>query len=123
MICFSLLLVVIGRVVVGSCWLGLFRELVAVLEIQGLTFQFCMGYAKSAMDTAVTRAELEHILRTMLQIVDNAYYRASPFTVEHDMLSTMKRMLEMGIGALQQLSDDECTVVGIIESVEEHAND
>ena len=75
------------------------------------------------MDTALTRAELEHIFRTMLQIVDNAYYRAGYLTVEHDMLGTMKRMLETGITALQQLSDDERAAVEIIESVETHAND
>ena len=75
------------------------------------------------MDRAVTRAELEHIFRTMLQIVDNAYYRAGYLTVEHDILSVIKRMLEMAIGALQQLSDDERAAVEIIESVETHAND
>jgi len=75
------------------------------------------------MEPAVTRAELEHIFRTMLQIVDNAYYRAGYLTVEHDILSVIKRMLEMGIGALQQLSDDERAAVEIIESVETHAND
>jgi len=89
----------------------------------GLTFRFCMGYTNNAMDTAVTRAELEHIFRTMLQVVENAYYRAGYLTVEHDMLGTMKRMLEMGITALQQLSDDERAAVEIIESVETHAND
>jgi hypothetical protein len=68
------------------------------------------------METAVTRAELEHIFRTMLQIVDNAYYRAGYLTVEHDILSVIKRMLEMGIGALQQLSDDERAAVEIIET-------
>ena len=68
------------------------------------------------MDRAVTRAELEHIFRTMLQIVDNAYYRAGYLTVEHDILSVIKRMLEMGIGALQQLSDDERAAVEIIET-------
>jgi hypothetical protein len=75
------------------------------------------------MDRAVTRAELEHILRTMLQVITDAYYRAGYLTVEHDMLGTMKRMLEIGIGALQQLFDDECAAVEIIESVETHAND
>ena len=75
------------------------------------------------MEPAVTRAELEHIFRTMLQIVDNAYYRAGYLTVEHDILSVIKRMLEMAIGALQQLSDDERAAVEIIESVETHADD
>ena len=75
------------------------------------------------METAVTRAELEHIFRTMLQIVDNAYYRAVPFTETHSILGEMKRMLEAGIGALQQLSADERAAVEIIESVETHAND
>ena len=75
------------------------------------------------MDTAVTRAELEHIFRTMLQIVDNAYYRAGYLTVEHDMLSIMKRMLETGISALQQPFDDGRAAVEMIESVETHAND
>ena len=97
--------------------------MVEPLSENGLTFWICMGYTNNAMDTAVTRAELEHVLRTMLQIVDNAYYRAGYLTVEHDMLGTMKRMLEMGIGALQQLSDDERAAVEIIESVETHAND
>jgi len=64
----------------------------------------------------VTRAELEHIFRTMLQIVENAYYRAGYLTVEHDILSVIKRMLETGIGALQQLSDDERAAVEIIET-------
>jgi hypothetical protein len=93
------------------------------LSENGLTFQIHMGYTKNAMDTAVTHAELEHILRTMLQIVDNAYYRAGYLTVEHDMLGIMKRMLETGIGALQQTVDDECAVIEVIESVETHAND
>jgi len=98
-------------------------EVVEPLSENGLTFQFCAGYTKTAMEPAVTRAELEHVLRTMLQIVDNAYYRAGYLTVEHDMLGTMKRMLETGISALQQLSDDERAAVEIIESVETHAND
>jgi len=72
------------------------------------------------MEPAVTRAELEHIFRTMLQVITDAYYRAGYLTVEHDMLGTMKRMLEMGIGALQQTVDDERAV---IESIETHAND
>ena len=88
-----------------------------------MTFRFRAGYIKNAMEPAVTRAELEHIFRTMLQIVDNAYYRAGYLTVEHDILSVIKRMLEMGIGALQQLSDDERAAVEIIESVETHADD
>ena len=71
----------------------------------------------------MTRAELEHIFRTMLQIVENAYYRAGYLTVEHDILSVIKRMLETGITALQQLSDDERAAVEIIESVETHADD
>jgi len=75
------------------------------------------------MEPSVTRAELEHIFRTMLQVVENAYYRAGYLTVEHDMLGTMKRMLETGIGALQQLSDGERAAVEIIESIETHAND
>ena len=82
-----------------------------------------MGYTERAMEPAVTRAELEHIFRTMLQIVENAYYRAGYLTVEHDILGTMKRMLETGIGALQQLSADERAAVEIIESVETHADD
>ena len=107
-------------------------EMVEPLSESGLTFWICMGYTNNAMDTAVTRAELEHIFRTMLQIVDNAYYRAGYLTVEHDMLSIMKRMLETGISALQNLSDNERAVVEIIEtdgkhtveeSVETHAND
>ena len=77
-----------------------------------------MGYTKTAMDTVVTRAALEHILRTMLQIVDNAYYRATPFTEMHSILGEMKRMLEAGITALQQLSENEHIVE---ESVETHA--
>ena len=102
------------------------------LSENGLTFRFRMGYTERAMDRAVTRAELEHVLRTMLQIVDNAYYRAGYLTVEHDMLSIMKRMLETGISALQNLSDNERAVVEIIEtdgkhtveeSVETHVND
>ena len=97
--------------------------MVEPLSESGLTFWICMGYTNNAMDTAVTRAELEHIFRTMLQIVDNAYYRAGYLTVEHDILSVIKRMLEMGIGALQQLSDDERAAVEIIESKETHAND
>jgi len=88
-----------------------------------LTFRFRAGYIKNAMDRAVTRAELEHIFRTMLQVVENAYYRAGYLTVEHDMLGMMKRMLETGITALQQLSDDERAAVEIIESIETHAND
>jgi hypothetical protein len=74
------------------------------------------------MDRAVTHAELEHVLRTMLQVITDAYYRAGYLTVEHDMLGTMKRMLETGIGALQQTVDDECAVIEVIESVETHAN-
>ena len=98
-------------------------EVVEPLSENGLTFRFCVGYTERAMEPAVTRAELEHIFRTMLQVVENAYYRAGYLTVEHDMLGTMKRMLETGIGALQQLSDDERAAVEIIESVETHAND
>jgi len=75
-----------------------------------------MGYTNNAMDTAVTRAELEHIFRTMLQIIDNAYYRATPFTETHNILGEMKRVWETGIGALQQLSDDERAAVEIIET-------
>jgi len=82
-----------------------------------------VGYTPSAMEPAVTRAELEHIFRTMLQIVDNAYYRAGYLTVEHDILSVIKRMLETSITALQQLSDNERAAVEIIESVETHADD
>lgn len=93
------------------------------LSEKRLTFRCCAGYTKSAMDTAMTRAELEHVFRTMLQVIENAYYRAGYLTVEHDMLGTMKRMLEVGIGALQQLSNDERAAVEIIESVENHAND
>ncbi len=81
----------------------------------GLTFSFRVWYTKNAMEPAVTRAELEHVLRTMLQIVDNAYYRASPFTVEHDLLSVLKRMLEAGISTLQRSVD--------AESVGDYAND
>jgi len=95
-------------------------EMVEPLSENGLTFRSRVGYTESAMDTAVTRAELEHIFRTMLQIVDNAYYRAGYLTVEHDMLGTMKRMLETGINALQQLSENEHIAE---ESVETHAND
>jgi hypothetical protein len=94
--------------------------LVEPLSENGLTFRFRTGYTQTAMEPAVTRAELEHIFRTMLQVITDAYYRAGYLTVEHDMLGTMKRMLEMGIGALQQLSDDERAVV---ESVETYAND
>ena len=97
--------------------------MVEPLSESGLTFWICMGYTNNAMDTAVTRAELEHIFRTMLQIVENAYYRAGYLTVEHDILSVIKRMLEMGIGALQQLSDVERASVEFIESKETHAND
>jgi hypothetical protein len=75
------------------------------------------------METPMTRAALEHIFRTMLQVVTDAYYRAGYLTVEHDMLGTMKRMLETGITALQQLSDDEHAVIEVLESVETHAND
>jgi len=75
------------------------------------------------MEPAVTRAELEHIFRTMLQIVENAYYRAGYLTVEHDILSVIKRMLETSITALQQLSDNERAAVEIIESKETHADD
>jgi hypothetical protein len=85
----------------------------------GLTFSCRMGYAKSAMDTVVTRAELEHILRTMLQIASDAYYRAVPFTETHNILGEVKRILEVGINALQQLSENEHAVE---ESLETHAN-
>ena len=95
-------------------------EMVEPLSENGLTFQFCAGYTKNAMEPAVTRAELEHIFRTMLQIVDNAYYRATPFTESHSILGEIKRMLEAGITALQQLSENEHAVE---ESVETHAND
>jgi hypothetical protein len=106
--------------------------MVEPLSKNGLTFRFRMGYTETAMDPALTRAELEHIFRTMLQIVDNAYYRAGDLTVEHDMLGIMKRMLETGISALQNLSDNERAVIEIIEidgkhtveeSVETYAND
>jgi hypothetical protein len=96
--------------------------MVEPLSENRLTFWICMGYTRTAMEPMVSRAELEHIFRTMLQIVDNAYYRAGYLTVEHDMLGTMKRMLEMGIGALQQLQDDGRAVVEIIESVETHTH-
>ena len=95
-------------------------KMVEPLFENGLTFWICMGYTKTAMDRAVTRAALEHILRTMLQIVDNAYYRATPFTESHSILGEIKRMLEAGITALQQLSENEHAVE---ESVETHAND
>jgi len=90
------------------------------------------------MDRAVTRAELEqalrtmeqsidakleHFVRTMKQVIDNSYYRAEPFTVPHHVYGEIKRMLETGITALQQLSDDERAAVEIIESIETHAND
>ena len=94
--------------------------MVEPLSENGLTFQFCAGYTKNAMEPAVTRAELEHIFRTMLQIVDNAYYRATPFTESHSILGEIKRMWEAGITALQQLSENEHAVE---ESVETHAND
>jgi hypothetical protein len=78
-----------------------------------------MRYTKAAVDRVVTRAELEHVLRTMLQIASDAYYRAVPFTEPHNILSEIKRMLEAGIIALQRLSENE-HIVG--ESVETHAN-
>jgi type III secretory pathway component EscV len=85
----------------------------------GLTFQFRVGYTNNAMDTTVTRAELEHVLRTMLQITSDAYYRAIPFTESHNILGEIKRMLEAGITALQQLSENEHAVE---ESAKTHAN-
>jgi hypothetical protein len=95
--------------------------MVEPLSENGLTFRFRVGYTKNAMEPAVTRAELEHVLRTMLQIIDNAYYRATPFTEAHNILGEMKRVWETGIVALQQLSDDERAAVESIESVENHA--
>jgi len=94
--------------------------MVEPLSESGLTFWFYVGYTECAMDRAVTRAELEHVLRTMLQIVHNAYYRATPFTETHNILGEMKRVWEAGIGALQQLSDDGRAVE---ESIETNAND
>jgi hypothetical protein len=78
-----------------------------------------MWYIQIAMEPVVTRAELEHVLRTMLQIVSDAYYRAIPFTESHNILGEIKRMLEAGITALRQLSENEHAVE---ESAKTHAN-
>jgi hypothetical protein len=42
----------------------------------------------------------------MLQIASDAYYRATPFTEAHNIFGEVKRILEVGINALQQLSED-----------------
>ena len=50
----------------------------------------------------VTHEVLEHILRTMLQVVTDAYYRAGYLTTEHTLLEVQKNALEKAIIALHQ---------------------
>ena len=54
----------------------------------------------------VTREVLEHILRTMLQVVTDAYYRAGYLTTEHTLLEIHKNTLEKAIIALHQETSD-----------------
>ena len=72
------------------------------------------------MDTVVTREVLEHILRTMLQVVTDAYYRAGYLTTEHTLLEIHKNALEKAIIALQRAISEESAVVEIVEI---HASD
>ena len=80
--------------------------MVEPLPENGLIFQIRMGYTEDAMDTAVTREVLEHILRTMLQVVTDAYYRAGYLTTEYTLLEIHKNALEKAIIALHQETSD-----------------
>ena len=68
----------------------------------------------------VTHEVLEHILRTMLQVVSDAYYRAGYLTAEHTLLEIQKNALEKAILALQHATNEKSAEVEIIEI---HAND
>jgi hypothetical protein len=76
--------------------------MVEPLSENGLTFQFHTEYTKNAMDKPVTGAVLEHILRTILQVITDAYYRAGYLTTEHTILELQKTALEKAIVALKR---------------------
>ena len=57
----------------------------------------------------MTREQLAHVLRTMLQVVENAYYRSGFLTTEHTVFEVVKRALESGISAAEH-TDTEALV-------------
>jgi hypothetical protein len=85
------------------------------LSGNGLTIPFWMGYTVGMVETVereierelVTREVLEHVLATMLQVINDAYYRAGYLTTEHAILELHKTALEKAILALQREMDDK----------------
>ena len=88
---------------------------VELLSENGLTFGFHVGYTVGMVETVereierelVTREVLEHVLGTMLQVINNAYYRAGYLTTEHAILELHKTALEKAILALRREMDDK----------------
>jgi hypothetical protein len=73
-----------------------------------------MGYTVGVVETVeremgrelVTREVLEHVLATMLQVINDAYHRAGYLTTEHAILELHKTALEKAIAALRQETTD-----------------
>jgi len=90
-------------------------KMVEPLSGNGLTFGFHVGYTVGMVETVereierelVTREVLEHVLATMLQVINNAYYRAGYLTTEHAILELHKTALEKAIHALRQGMNDK----------------
>jgi len=59
----------------------------------------------------MTREQLAHILRTILQVIENAYYRAGYLTTEHAVFEVVKRALENGISALERAESEALVAV------------
>jgi hypothetical protein len=76
-----------------------------------LTILLWVGYTVGMRDAVerefVTRDVLEHVLATMLQVINDAYYRAGYLTVQHELLGLQKTALEKAIIALKREMSSE----------------